>query len=67
MTDIRQIGNDALLNIVTLELYQRFLAEHFSSPGDSNFVNAAKMGLVLTGVEEFKRWAQRQGFNLSIF
>ena len=67
MADLKQIGNDALLNIATLELYQRFLAEHISSPSDSNFSNAIKIGLVLTGVEEFKRWAQRQGISLSVF
>ena len=67
MTDLKALGNDLVTNVVVLELYQRFLAEHFSSPTDSNFMNAAKMGVVLTLVEEFKRWAGRQGIRLNIF
>ena len=65
--DLKQIGNDIVLDVGGLVVYQRFLAEHLSSPNDSGTVAAIKMGCYLAVLEEFKRWAARQDIHLNIF
>lgn len=65
--DLKRIGNDIVLDVGGLVLFQKFIAERISSQNDSGTVAAIKMGCFLAVLEEFKRWAARQDINLNIF
>ncbi len=66
-TDMKNFGNNMLLNTGGLLLFNKVLAQYIVNPGDSETIKILKSAALLSSIEQIKSMAQSLGYDLRVF